>query len=1197
MRIALSLLSLFSLSPLSPAAEWRPLFNGRDLSGWSGDPRLWSVVDGVLTGETNETDKKVGANTFLIWDGGKPANFELEFQARVTGANNSGVQYRSNVVDAAKWSVGGYQMDLHPDAGYLAMLYEERGRGIICQRGQRVELDAKPKVIGEIAKEDVSLANWNRYRVVARGPLLQHYVNGKLAAEIRDVNEQKRSLSGVIALQLHAGPPMKAEFKELRVRPLEAAPEAASQAAKASEEPVIQWIWRTDTARDNEKVFFRREFRVPEGVMSANITVTCDNWHQVWINGRDLGFASEWSTPQGHDVTKDLKPGTTHVIAVEGRNTDGIAAMALRFSMTMKNGRKHHLVTDAAWLCSPESAPGWDRPGFQPNGWTPAVVVGKMGDPPWNMVITPGGGGSAQPEDVTADFQVAEGFKLERLYRVPKSQGSWVAMTVDGKGRLLCADQYGVIYRVTPATDAEGTTEVVETGIPLKGAHGLLWHEGVLWVSINEGSDQSGVWRVTDSNNDGEPDKPELIKAFTGRGEHGPHALTPSPDGKWIYVACGNHTDVPETDSSLVPTHWGEDHLLPRRPDARGHARDRMAPGGWVARFQPDGKNWQLFSVGYRNQYGLAFNAEGDLFTYDADMEWDFGMPWYRPTRINHVTPGSEFGWRNGTGKWPEYYEDSMPSQLDIGPGSPTGVVSGEGARFPEKYQRAIYALDWTFATMYAIHLTPDGIGYRAEREEFVAGTGLPLTDAEIGADGAMYFLSGGRRTDSALWRVTYTGGSPITPVDFKSKPQEHMTPAAALTELGSDDRIARHQARVALELAGPDTLIQALETANNPWQVISASIGLARAGTKEHVPILLNALDKLDLDSLTAHQKINALRAIGLAFIRHGYPDDATRAAVLAKVDPSFPAQDAMLNRELCRLLSYLQAPGVVARTLTLMDSTGPDPAPNWLALAERNAQYGSAIKGMIANLPNAQVIHYVYCLRVVKGPWHPDERRRFFAWFPRLLQSSGGNSYGGFLEDLRKETLASATPEEREWITKLDLAPPPNPFANLPQPKGPGRDWTIDEVVQLADGGLAGRDRENGRKMYLASLCAACHRFGGEGAAAGPDLTSVGGRFKIRDLAEALIEPSKVVSDQYAFDEITRTDGSKIIGKIIEEKDEKWIIATSPFDFSQTIEIERSNIQGIKPSPVSPMPPALINRLSPDELKDLLAYLLEQP
>ncbi len=118
---------ILGISTIACRAEWQPIFNGKNLDGWSGDPRLWRVEDGVLVGETNVTDKKTAANTFLIWQGGEPGDFILEYKARVTG-NNSGVQYRSRVLDAAKWSVGGYQMDLHPKREYLGMLYAKAAR-------------------------------------------------------------------------------------------------------------------------------------------------------------------------------------------------------------------------------------------------------------------------------------------------------------------------------------------------------------------------------------------------------------------------------------------------------------------------------------------------------------------------------------------------------------------------------------------------------------------------------------------------------------------------------------------------------------------------------------------------------------------------------------------------------------------------------------------------------------------------------------------------------------------------------------------------------------------------------------------------------------------------------------------------------------------------------------------------------------
>ncbi len=192
--------------------------------------------------------------------------------------------------------------------------------------------------------------------------------------------------------------------------------------------------------------------------------------------------------------------------------------------------------------------------------------------------------------------------------------------------------------------------------------------------------------------------------------------------------------------------------------DANGHAVGILAPGGWIASTDPDGKTWDIFSIGYRNPYDMAFNADGELFAYDADMEWDVGMPWYRPTRVVHATSGSEFGWRSGSGKWPNHYIDSLPPMVNIGPGSPVGVDFGYGLKFPAKYQKALYICDWTFGTMYAIHIEPHMSTYKATKEEFVSRTPLPLTDVAAGPDGALYFSIGGRGTQSELFRVAYVG-------------------------------------------------------------------------------------------------------------------------------------------------------------------------------------------------------------------------------------------------------------------------------------------------------------------------------------------------------------------------------------------------------------------------------------------------------
>ena len=199
------------------------LFDGKSLKGWSGDPRLWRVEDGVIVGETDAEGRKIERNSFLVWQGGEVGDFEISFKARVKG-NNSGLQYRSVVKDPAKWVVTGYQFDLHPKAEYLGMLYEEGGRGISCLRGQKVTLSAdkkKPEVTGKLEVPEVDLAEWNDFKIVAKGNIVQHHVNGKLAAEITDLNPEKRALRGSLALQLHRGPAMKAEFKEIRLKKLD----------------------------------------------------------------------------------------------------------------------------------------------------------------------------------------------------------------------------------------------------------------------------------------------------------------------------------------------------------------------------------------------------------------------------------------------------------------------------------------------------------------------------------------------------------------------------------------------------------------------------------------------------------------------------------------------------------------------------------------------------------------------------------------------------------------------------------------------------------------------------------------------------------------------------------------------------------------------------------------------------------------
>ena len=439
----------------------------------------------------------------------------------------------------------------------------------------------------------------------------------------------------------------------------------------AAQQP--QWIWATKPARPNQQAFFRKQLDIPSGVKKAQVAASCDNVVTLYINGERVLSNSEWASPAHADVTKRLKQGANTIALAGGNDSSTMAGMVMRLDVETTDGKRITLATDTSWKMSEAETKGWEKPDFDDSGWGKPISFGPLGVGPWNAVaLVPG---KAPPKLLSAQrgvFQTLPGFEVQHLYTVPKNeQGSWVCLTTDHKGRLLASDQGGKgIYRITLPTmgnDEEIKVERLNIG-NMSGAQGMLAAFDSLYFSVN-GGPGSGFYRARDTNNDDQYDELVKLKAFQGGGEHGPHALRLSPDGKSIYVIAGNHTNPPQDfDSSRIPKNWSEDLLLPRQWDARGHARGKLAPGGWIAKTDPEGKTWEMISVGYRNPYDMDFNADGELFAYDADMEWDMGMPWYRPTRVVHATSGSEFGWRSGTGKWPSYYEDSLPQLIEHRP-------------------------------------------------------------------------------------------------------------------------------------------------------------------------------------------------------------------------------------------------------------------------------------------------------------------------------------------------------------------------------------------------------------------------------------------------------------------------------------------------------------------------------------------------
>ena len=806
-------------------------------------------------------------------------------------------------------------------------------------------------------------------------------------------------------------------------------------------------------------------------------------------------------------------------------------------------------------------------------------------------------------------LKIAKGFKVEPVHVVNReSEGSWVSLTVDPKGRLIASDQYGKLFRITPSKPggSPSDTKVEAINVDIGEAQGLLWAFNALYVVVNRGEKYaSGLYRVTDTNNDDQLDKVETLRLIEGGGEHGPHAVVLSPDGKSLYVVAGNATKLPEIVGSKVPKHWGEDHLLPRMVDGNGFMATEKAPGGWVCQVTPDGKEWTLISMGYRNAYDFAFSKEGDAFTFDSDMEWDMSTPWYRPTRVCEVASGSDLGYRNGAGKFPVYYFDTIPPVVDIGPGSPTGVAFGYGAKFPAKYQDAFYISDWSYGKLFAVHLKPSGAGYTADVEEFVTGTPLPLTDLTVHPDGSLYFAIGGRRTASGLYRIVYTGEESTAPslvalAGSEARVRRRILEAfhgkldpkavdTAWPALSDPDRSIRFAARIALESQLYASYIDRVRTEKNPRAKLEGLLALVRSAIEDPAhrtdPInrkpdanptappefahdIFNQLLAIDRSTLDDQGKLDHVRLFMILLNRSGRPDAGTVKEILTRFSPEYPSKTRIANSDLCALLVYLEDPTVAGKTMK-----------------------------MIATAPTQEEqMDLAQSLRTLKTGWTPELRKAYLTWFAGSAAGfKGGPSFGGFLKQMKADTVARLSDQEKADFKDLIDAPvmAEKPIAAaLPRPFK--KEWTLDELVPIVDEGLKSkRDIGKGRALFAATNCYGCHRFANEGGAVGPDLTGVAGRYTNRDLLESIVDPSKVISDQYQAVTVATTDGKIITGRIMNLHGDGIMINTDMLNPSKQVTINRVNIEELKPSKVSMMPVGLLNTLDQDEILDLVAYL----
>jgi putative membrane-bound dehydrogenase-like protein len=509
---------------------------------------------------------------------------------------------------------------------------------------------------------------------------------------------------------------------------------------------------------------FRKTFLVKEPDSRLVLEVTADNAFELYLDGKEVARGANWSELQRVDVR--LGRGE-HVLAAVARNEgEGPAGFLVRGGL-LPLGQSQPVHTDSSWKTSakPAAGDGWKLAGYDDSGWSDAQDLGEQGVAPWGVL----GQGTA---GVAAGIRVAEGLEVKQVAS-PEATGSAVSFTFDAEGRPVVGIERGPVARLVDA-DRDGVYEgrfVIAPG--MQNCQGLFFEaDGTFWA-VGQGPQGTGIYHWRDGDGDGVYETVLRHVATDGMGEHGPHAVLRGPDGS-LYFNAGNHAHIKqEVDERSPVGRWFlyEGELLRHHGDPRGHAVNIRAPGGEIYRSDDDGASWQRVVGGFRNQYDFGFNRSGEIFSFDSDMEWDLGLPWYRPVRVNFCPPGAELGWRTGTAVWPAYSFDSVPAAFDVGRGSPTGVTFYQGRLLPQEYDDAFLFCDWSQGRILAARLEPAGAGYTGKHWELASGQPLNCTDIEVGPDGAVYFTTGGRGTLGGLYRVSPSGNRAVPRTEAVADP------------------------------------------------------------------------------------------------------------------------------------------------------------------------------------------------------------------------------------------------------------------------------------------------------------------------------------------------------------------------------------------------------------------------------------------
>jgi len=1130
-----------ALAPLlSYAAEdgFTPLFNGTDLTGWTGAPGLWRVENGEIIGSTKGV--KLEHNSFLSTEKSY-SDFVLRVKVKLIN-HNSGIQFRSEQLE--DHAVAGYQADV-AEQTYFGMLYEEKKRGILPYWNEYTD-DERAAVFAAAKLDD-----WNQYEITCKGDQVKMVLNGYTTL---DFNDPEGAKAGIIALQLHSGPEMEVHFKDLEIKEL-----GEKVAVKEGE------LMPDFEAREERLAYLGERFRLPEG-----------------------------------------------------------------FSV----------------------------------------------------------------EEVASDELI----------------GSVINMTFDHLGRPAVGSQDGGV-RILLDENNDGQFDAQQSfNEDVKRIMGMLYlAPGDLLVQ-GEGPEGPGLYRLTDTNADDVAEDVTLVMPSDyGMGEHGPHAIVRGSDG-YIYVLYGNHAHPAEALAPLSPARdLREDHLLPRIVDPRGHANKIMAPGGGIIRTDPEFQSWERIVGGFRNAYDMAIDPNGEIFTFDSDMEWDFGLPWFRPIRVIHAIPGGDYGWRTGSSKMPAYYLDTLPGVDDVGRGSPVGVCIYEHDAFPPEYRGALFMGDWSRGRIRVIFPDAEGATFAGKTVDFLVGEPLNVTDMDVAPNGDLYFTTGGRGTHGGLFRVRYqqSGEVPAAPktvqdvlrmpmprsawssaaiaaakknLDEAWAPQltaalqdpameaalrvraletlqvngpkpspalllllardaSPLVRSAAVSLMGCgdfetfreplinalydkdpvvarracealiradlsestrvetheglisglylllehNDRTVRYAARQALMRIHRDLWADHIlsdDITRRPHGVLEGMVALIktqRAAT--HADAIFEKLDEISKTAMEEPILLDFLRVVQLAFIRDVTGGDRLenfRPALGMRMLALFPQSDPRVNRELQTVIAYLEPPGAVEALLAYLT---PDKSQE-------------------------EQIHTMYALRTIDRGWTETTRQAAVAWFDKGREMGGAASMEGYIDQIWTDLLTHFPEAERaiaeERKAEALAARQEAALALLAEIEG-ASEGVESDLAQMSFEELADyleydpmayqpQDLEQGKRVFLKAKCANCHVYGTYGKGGGPDLSTVTSRFRRRDILEAIMFPSKVVSDQYQGVELELDDFTNVTGMLAAETDDEITIITID---GERREIPRDTITKQTEAQQSIMPEGLLHTMTLNELVSLVYFL----